>query len=215
MSGVESNQIIKTLYAAANEGWVVVSGPGGSGITAVLRGLVTEAASLGAEAPPVLLCEHPTDYSTVDLRAMAQDFRMRPFFVLDGVNFACAALLHTLPPELHGVVGMTASTPGHAWKWVLPQQRGARITMLYLNWDEWSPRRTCALFTGPRPEGVGLGRLDSTEITRLHETPLPTRGLVRVETWRGRDGSHGLRYAPHPGSANQGDGAAARRVLPA
>lgn len=165
--------------------WVAVSGMSGSGKTAFLRALALCVLAAGRS---VLWAGEPMEYE-----GFWDDVRVRGdvFCALDGLTRnRDEEFVHSLPVDRMGAVAFWSLDPEHAWNWVLPQEAGARVRLVFL---EDVGEIEVTLWDGPG-SCAGCWLVAAVDLRSLLARPWPVSGLVRVEMLYRFDGSRCRQY---------------------
>ena len=183
--GVLSDAVEAVLNGLGPGTWVAVSGMSCSGKTAFLRALALGVLARGGS---VLLTGEPMEYEGFwdDVR-VGRDV----FCALDGLTRnRDEEFVRSLPADRMGAVAFWSLDPEHAWNWVLPQEAGARVRLLFL--EEvgeievtlWDGLGSCA----------GCWLVAAADLRSLLARPWPVSGLVQVEMLYRFDGSRCRQY---------------------
>jgi hypothetical protein len=151
-----------------------------SGKTAFLRALALGVLARGGS---VLLTGEPMEYEGFwdDVR-VGRDV----FCALDGLTRnRDEEFVRSLPADRMGAVAFWSLDPEHAWNWVLPQEAGARVRLLFLE-EVGEIEVTLWESLGLR---VGCWRTTQPDLAALLAGPWPAPGVIAVRMEYRLDGS--------------------------
>lgn len=183
--GVLSGAVEAVLNGLGPGEWVAVSGMSGSGKTAFLRALALGVLARGGS---VLLTGEPMEYGGFWEEVPVG---RGVFCALDGLTRnRDEEFVRSLPADRMGAVSFWSLDPEHAWNWVLPQEAGACVCLLFL---EEVGEIEVTLWDGPG-SCAGCWLVAVADLRSLLARPWLVSGLVQVEMQYRFDGSRCRRY---------------------